>query len=299
MWKKGPPTTHPLDEYVTPLLGYTPSMHHTIICDRWHIGEAIYPFVMGRNSKMDLGVFWYIERFLASKGASITVLRPPLNTLLKRYIERGDGYVKYEQMTEICRRYDRYGYHSERVRTADDVVANAEGTTTRALGLDNLVTYVGPPAPGVVYVGDVRNCTGAHCAHRQRHSVYGTAFMPYTATSGHYLANAIVMGNAKNDGIGIINACDVDDIRAAYETLGRPLLIALGTRASRRLTARGLDHAAAPHPQFIRRFHHKAMHAYGRLLFDLIGTERNELQWRPSSAPRTASARTPTSLIRS
>src|ERR687897_2440373 len=45
---KGPPHHHPLVEYEQPLFHYRPGTGRHIICDRWHVGEAVYPEVLGR-----------------------------------------------------------------------------------------------------------------------------------------------------------------------------------------------------------------------------------------------------------
>src|SRR5690348_14510865 len=65
---KGPCISHPLDEYELPLINYRPGAKH-IVCDRWHLGEAIYPAILKRNTKWDVAIDRHIELFLRSRGA--------------------------------------------------------------------------------------------------------------------------------------------------------------------------------------------------------------------------------------
>lgn len=297
---KGPPKAHPLDEYVIDIADYRPHEDTTLICDRWHLGEVVYPEVLGRKTLMDDAVRLYVDLFLQARGASITILNPPLPELVRRSDHRPDDLVRRADIVEIRNQYEvlaeRYG--SYEYRTADDVVATANGAATHALDSGRFITYVGHPRPRVVYVGDVRSCLGGNlCTHKRHHSHLGPAFMPYRGTSGHYLMRALCETNV--DRIGIVNACDADSIMDVWITLGGPRLVALGVQADRQLDRYELPHASAPHPQYVRRFHHTAVSAYGTLLSDLIGTERNELGWRPSSPARPASPRTTRSSVRS
>ena len=283
--RKGPPKRHPLNEYVLPLVTYEPNVDQQhIICDRWHIGESIYPYVLGRKTVLEVATYAYIELFLQSRGASITVLRPSFDELQRRSAIREDDLVNpIRDLPELWRRYEECNGYSPAVRTPDECIAHAEGAARRAMVCAPFVTYVGHPAPRTIYVGDVRACKGGGgCPHEKRHHARGPAFMPYQSTSGLYLMRALTRGNMP-DRVGLMNACDVDDIFAAYEAFLAPQVVALGARAHQKLSDEGIPHATAPHPQYVRRFHHAAIHAYGRLLANLVGTERNELAWRPSS----------------
>jgi hypothetical protein len=284
MLHRGPPTSHPLDEYVVPLLEYRPTLWDTIICDRWHVGETVYPRVLKRHTDMDHAVHWYIELFLESRGVVVSVLCPSLEELLDRYMERGDDYIPIDKLALIHRYFEKHARVRGAFPTPDAMLDTAQGVTLRALHIGGLITYVGPPLPKVVYVGDVRGPAN--------HPPLAPAFMPYRGSSGHYLMRALISARPTEVKIGLINACDVDDIEAAHALLGFPQLIALGRNAERKLRRLGFDFAAAPHPQYVRRFHHSALEAYGRLLVDLIGTDRNELQWGQSLGQARASAST-------
>lgn len=285
---KGPPTLHPLDEYVTPLLTYRPDFAQHIICDRWHWGEMVYPAVMNRKTKMDDAIFDYIELFILSRGGITVLLDRPLRLLQHRIAERGDDYVHIGQLDEI-----KASFRSLRTRsttggffvvdepTPDSIIALARGMELRAVKPEKFITPVGHWTPEVMFLGDTRNCRGGElCHHRgQRHPALGTAFMPYAATSGHFLFSSLVRAPKYS---AFANACDVDDVVSLWNEYSRPEIVALGVTADHYLNQLSIRHAAAPHPQLVRRFHHSAMSAYGTLLVELIGTERNELKWRPS-----------------
>src|SRR5262249_17605856 len=156
------------DEYVLPLLDYRPDYDEHVICDRWHWGEWVYPRVLGRSSLMDEAVFWYVEAFLRSRGAY--VVRP--TTALQK-IERclrvpGYHLIKPGQLGGLLAAYRVVGRQSTlrsctvspvTDRQLNDVIASARVHEDRARALNEYVTYVGPPSPSYLLLGDVRNRT--------------------------------------------------------------------------------------------------------------------------------------------
>jgi hypothetical protein len=286
LFHRGPPTRHPLDEYVTPLLDYRPDTGRHIVCDRWHWGEMVYPTVLNRKTKMDAPVFQYIEMFLQSRGAVTTLMCPPLEELEACVVRRGDGLISVNQLPELrhmfihTRDFSTTGDFVSHRPTPDSVIANAQSAERRAAGLNSFVTPVGHPSPEFIIFGDVRGCSGVDCQHRIAHSTLGPAFMPYNGTSGHYLLSALDTPLGMMFGIMFANACDVDDVRK-LNVDRRCKIIALGKNAHRRLDELNIRHAAVPHPQYVRRFHHLAAPLYGQLIRELIGTERDETGWRP------------------
>lgn len=280
---RGPPgDRHPLDEYVMPLLAYRPGQHLHVICDRWHLGEWVYPAVLHRETQMDLAVFRWIELFLLSRGASTVVINPMPGILQTRMDKRGDEMIDREQLVALHKRYvyaDRMSLtgYTNSMPSVDDIIAAAVGAESRAISPRTYTTLIGSPAPETLILGDVRNCVGNICTHATRHSPLGPAFMPYPATSGQYLMRAVT----KVRNVAYANACDVDDVSKMWLDLGQPHVVALGVRAAKKLANAGIMHAAVPHPQFIRRFHYGGMRPYGKLINELMGTGRNELSWRP------------------
>lgn len=258
---KGPPVLHPLDEYVIPLLDYRPFRGGHIICDRWHWGESVYPQVFGRSTAYDDAVRYYTELFLMSRGAYVVhVTGPKCRT--RRCIEhRGDNLVNIESVQRMHHLFD----DCERVALTEFVrvdghtvyddalkyvnIIERGGTLGRAAArLSDFTTYVGPPKPSLLLLGDVRGKSIPHVSDLR------PAFMPYPSTSGHYLLTHMTrtLNITQLGSIGIANACDVDDVESLWETLGRPYTVTLGRRADK--LAGKLANHSVPHPQFIRRF---------------------------------------------
>jgi thymidylate kinase len=100
------PGSDSFKEYVQPLMGYRPTDPFHVICDRWHLGERIYPKVLGRDTDMNRDVFDEVEKFLELLGAII--VRPYVGTytLKKRIIERGDDLITPQMLGSIA-----YGYN--------------------------------------------------------------------------------------------------------------------------------------------------------------------------------------------
>jgi hypothetical protein len=284
---RGPPEgRHPLDEYAAPLFEFDPREPRHIVCDRWHLGEVVYPIVKGRPTSMTPGVHTWIEKFLMTRGAFVGIVNPSYPLLKQRLNTRGDDHVDEKELWQIREQFDLLDmwhhrtYHS--APTVDDILASAGGVRTR-VHKTRFTTYVGPYAPELVLVGDRRHCSGVDCQHGKKHSVYGPAFAPYPATSGQWLMDALAAaGKGATSSIGFINVNDVDDIGQFYEEAFRPKLVALGVNASHGLDARGLKHSAIPHPQYMRRFHHHKSKQYTDLIIGCWNQGRNHLTWRPS-----------------
>ncbi len=267
-----PPQSHPLDEYVLPLVTYRPGGHQHIICDRWHWGERVYPRVFERSTQCTDGVHVYTEMFLRSRGAVVVYLDPPLGQMRNRIITRGDEVVRPEMLERIIRGYAQVrnqtllktvtigGYATgERVMS---VVAAARNSEREISDLGAYVTYVGPPRPELLLLGEVRNEGSSKGPHTP-------AFMPYPATSGAYLYRHMPYVDVTRLA-GVANACDVDDPVALWKTLAEPRVIPLGNVARRRCVSLGIPivPVVVPHPQAWRRFHHNEGDVYAQLLRD-------------------------------
>ena len=282
--KKGPPTQHPLDEYVLPLLTYRPLQGHHIICDRWHVGEWIYPEVLGRPTQADRAVWYYIELFLQSRGALVFYPRTPVDVLKQRVTERGDDLIQVHQLAKIHAGYnfmrDQHVIPSRHwtVGTHSDVemlVTHGQHRERMAARLNSLTTYIGPPAPEWLLVGDVRNDV-------QSPDDLRPAFMPYRGTSGHYLFSAL--RRHQFTGVGLINANDVDDaLWAQYDIFHDVDVVALGNHAHGKMNGAGRDHPGVPHPQYVRRFHNKHGDAYAEAIQRARQGE-DMITWRPTSS---------------
>jgi hypothetical protein len=277
---KGPPRSHPLDEYVTPLLSYRPTREHHIICDRWHVGEWVYPAVLGRKTDADKAIWYFTEMFLASRGALVIYPEYTVDSLVKAVTELGDDLIEVGQLGKIAGAYafmaDKHITVSTHVRgkSPEALVALARHRENMAERLNLHTTYVGPPKPEWMIVGDIRNGT--------YEGDLRPAFMPYRGTSGHYLMSALSPGQLRS-GLGIMNACDVDDPHIAqFFTFEDVPTVPLGNHAHAKMNGAGAEFPGAPHPQFIRRFHHRQSEEYASAIIRARKGQEN-ITWRPAT----------------
>lgn len=278
VWHRGPATQHPLDEYELPLVDYRPGMSRHVICDRWHLGEAIYPTILARETRWDVAVARHIDLFLKSRGAYVVGMTAPTDELVTRLINRGDDLIEPSQLTAISYAYRmlRDEFHVSNfmepsgIITPRYVVGHAYPHQQPCIALNRFETYVGTPHPRRLLLGEIR----AKLLPTRRGM---PAFAPYPATSGHYLLTHL---NAPRLDVGLANACDVDNPLLLWKALNRPPVVALGRRAHTQLRDMDVPHATVPHPQYIRRFHHKGGPAYADLIMTVKSGE-DMTSWRP------------------
>lgn len=283
---KGPPTRHPLTEYAVPLLDYIPGEGTHYILDRWHWGEMVYPAVTGRKTEMTDAMFVYTEMLVRQRGGLVVNLTAPDGVLLERCAGRPEMFgedviLKASTLfTELSdRTYTPIRFNSVLVEDIVDSARQREHLAT--IMRDQRTPVMSTFSPKVLLFGDVRVCPGgAECRHRVRHYTRGTAFMPYSATSGDYLINAYGPFELLRDHVALANACDVDDPARIRDVFHFPSIIALGSKAHNRLARERIRHASVPHPQYVRRFHHAAAAEYGQLIREVVGTTRNEISWQ-------------------
>lgn len=265
---RGPPTRHPLDEYATPLLDYRPGRGQHVLCDRWHVGESVYPVVFDRPTRLDDAVRTYVELLLRSRGALVVHCVASTAYVVRCLFERGDAVVRPVHVPAL-----KAGFAAAETRsllpwrravvgTADPValVAEARRLEHAVSALGDYVTYVGPPDPALLLLGDRRGPV------QNALDAYGTlpAFVPRPATSGHWLLTALATHAPEIvRSLGVANANDVDDAERLWRTLGRPPTVALGRRAA--ATALFADRVV-DHPQCARRFRYHFSNDYVREL---------------------------------
>jgi hypothetical protein len=295
-----PTDVHPLDAYVKPLLRHRPGTGQHVIYDRHYVGEWIYPGVFDRPSRADTATWRYVEMFLASRGALLVHADPPDEVIRANVARRGDDLVSPDDAVNAAQRFrSRIGQSQlPRLTYADindpllitSVIGRARELDDHAAVLNPFTTYVGPPRPRYLLLGDVRHAlrNRVGCEHVGDSTRYGAAFGPYPGTSGHFLLEHLspLLFPAGRPVLGIANACDVDDVAKLRRALGNPNVAALGRNAHRRLlnTITGPDDAlfgAAPHPQWVRRFAHRHGWSYGVIVRGALERRANQLGWRP------------------
>lgn len=297
---KGPPTTHPLAEYENPLFTYRPGTGQHIICDRWHVGEYVYPSIFGRGTQADTAVMRHIDAFLNSRGAVVVHMNIDRERHRNLLETRGDDVVSVDMLDRIRERFTEYLMthttlpvlgitHHDSPFNIESIITLARTFETTAAKLNSFITYVGPTSPRYLLVGDVRHAvqkmlpTNRDFAMRYPTStlMLGPTFGPYRATSGHFLLD-VIPDKMWREGVGIANANDVDDFLTLRRTLGNPQTVALGRNAWRTITSLGVISAGAvPHAQYVRRFHHGYNRDYGELIYTAAILGENLLSWRP------------------
>lgn len=272
----GPPRRHPLQEWEVPLWRYRPGAGQHVILDRWHLGEKVYPSLLGRDCVMDQATDWHIELTLRTRGALLVHVTAEDAHVRRRVETRGDDLVT----PAIAARARERFFDAFRETTLPHVVVSTDPGTSvddqlrqvldaaerlewEYTPFDSFVTYVGPRQPKLLLVGDVRGVNG-----RWTH-IPAPAFVPYASTSGHYLLTALrTRVQPWNLPIGLANACDQDNVRALHRALGEPQVVGLGRNAQRALVKAGVPHREAPHPQYWRRFRHREHATYADMIIE-------------------------------
>lgn len=290
--KKGPPTSPDgFTEYLIPLAGYRPGRGKHVICDRWHVGELVYPTIFGRQPVLDETQFRYIDLFLKSRGAVLVPVNATTPVLLDRVLKRGSNETIHEvtagqKMLNAAILESTLPGRFETVRTDSDtpLVAQVDMIISAAAlnealysNLAEFPVYVGSGLPSLLILGDVRETSRDDIP---------TAFAPLPSSSGAYLHRALqASGSGLLDSVGFANVHECAFV-SLWEELGQPPTVVLGNLAARTVQQRSVPFAIdqwgfAPHPQFIRRFHHRAHAEYGNVL-RRAALDREDLRsWRP------------------
>lgn len=306
VWHADAPTRHPIAEYMVPLFSYRPGTGRHVVLDRWHWGERVYPKVLDRLSQLGDAEWWSIEAYLRRLGALVVHCeRDTRQEYVDVYRERGldatpDAW-QYAQLDRIRLEFTRTGYRSQLPTLMhvpgrfelDEIVARARELERCYRDLNEFTTYLGRLRPATLLLGETRNIV----PERDPANRY-PAFVPFSSSSGLYLLRALASLNSRSwiHSTGIANACDVDDVFTLWKTLGEPDVVALGVDAARALARIGdVPYGVVPHPQYVRRFHHRLHVEYGRLIYDTAKKRGDHRQWPQSSTVTADATSTPTS----
>ena len=261
------------------------------VADRWHWGEATYaplkrPHTCVNDNYGLLGIpgWRWVEMVLASRGVSQFWLYQPLDVIQMRLRGRGDDYVTEQDLETIIGLYttaakSTHGLAGTITPPPDSIdeipnlaAALIEIATKRVYDAEFLrefPEYIGAVKPKALLVGDDRiNKDGTILP-----------FMPYNGNSGDYLLSALPETLWRE--VGVVNSDDVKNMRfiELWMALGQPQIVALGRMAEKRLLRSGVSSAdiiVAPHPQYVRRFHHHDRVEYGLALERFANKETTE-----------------------
>ena len=305
---KGPPTSHPLDEYLLPLLNYRPGTNVHYVLDRWHWGEFVYPQLLGRKTQLDAASWWYLNQYVRRLGGVVVLCHASTESVIAEHTARGETmhaadhevatklFVEASHQAAVAQLTHRWET-DDRYTNVREIVRVAQLWESYVTPLAHYVTYVGAVRPRYLLLGDVR-----HGVDRIEQIISRTdrrpAFMPYNATSGQWLLNALTRSTDLRASTAIANARDVDDVFQLWRDLGKPKIATLGKQAHSELQPYNLPHGRAPHPQFGRRFYHHHQDSYVAALFGALENQEDNWTWRGSSPGQPEPRSTPRSSTR-
>lgn len=278
----GPPVKSPLEEYGYDYEGYRAGDGNLIV-DRLHYGPLVYSQLYrktGPYGELGLAGFRWVELLLMARGCRTFIVDQEVDVLQERLERRGEDFIDLKDLAFIRNRYlelSRLGASVSGVVTPEGDTTDIEEMIIEACTAYSyfsewavdVPSYVGHTQPRAVLVGEKRG-------GKPPHETEG-AFMPTQRTnSGSYLLEALPDPYWKS--IGLMNGCEHDPglVRAAVPTTK---FVALGQKAHQVLEKGGIPHATVPHPQKVKRFHHKMKEEYGQLIEQVTGTEEDRLSW--------------------
>lgn len=275
---RGVPERPVLDEYQHDIEDYRPGGNRAIICDRWHLGDIVYGELYRGKSYLG-GVagagFRFVELFLRSRGGITILVDGEENELRRRLTERGEDYLQMEHIGHVLSHYREVfketatGFLIATDPDPEAILKHAAFWGEVSKDLAPFPGYVGSRTPRVLLVGEKRGNAGTPSL---------CAFRPTSkGNSAEFLLESIPKSMWRE--VGLVNAYEEDDLPKLLEVLAQPPVVALGRKASERLTELGIEHAGLPHPQYMRRFHAGKGLYYGEALRNYIGTDRKEFSW--------------------
>jgi hypothetical protein len=232
------------------------SLSTLVICDRWHVGELIYGPELRGECRLTGPQVVHIEMLLTALGAVKVMCDTSEKELSRRW--------QAEQRNELIgaafalEARDRYAAHADKwdwqwslpgweAGKLEVLLSLAERNTRRALRLASIGGYVGAAWPWTVLVGDQ---PGDGIRADARFSL--RAFTPgrQSSSASYLMACLEVTGLWRTAGVVNSNV----DLKGIEEVLKPQRFVALGKKASARLTQAGIEHESVPHPQYQRRF---------------------------------------------
>jgi len=286
--KAGPPDPELdiLEEYELAIQGYRPGQHTHVVCDRWHVGELIYGPILRGTSRLDLARLTHLEMFLRSRGALVVHLTAPPLEIIERRKRRGEmDLLADDQVELVLHEYmdvlwdtatrTRIGYWGqntqEDVKLLREMMSYAWDLDLAARPLEEFPTYIGPPKPEYLLLGEQRNT--------RPDDRWEAAFVPVpTGNSGHYLLSNLPPELRVK--AGIANALE-EDLTGLLAALDYPNVVALGKEAHNAVSEISWKHGTVPHPQYWRRFYHDHKVVYRRILREAALFGEDLLSWRP------------------
>lgn len=272
----GPLETDPITEYTGGIQWYRPGSGVDVICDRWHWGEEVYGPKYRGESKFSLASWSHVEKTLMVRGAVVAFLGGDPTEIANRLNTRGDDMVASTDVLDLIARYydvaasselPWFQYVNPTEDDADDLLLMARIAEMTAKVLNPFPSYAGSVSPHYLFIADRDQWAGS----------FEAALTPFPDTPSSFLLDTMFITLLREVGVANTN----EDVRALWDTLGRPLVVALGAPADIACTEAGIKHGTAPNPTHIWRYHPEAQEAYGEVVRDALKNGKDNLTWRP------------------
>lgn len=250
----GPPKKRPADEYIDFLL----SLKQPTVCDRFHLGELVYgPMLRGKVGITPLELLT-IERMLRLKRAILIHAATDMDVANERLavskqrelvdwtmnINASRLFEKVIAQTNVSTVFRYNGIAHEQL----DLMLNVIERWLRLSDKPRGTKYTGIGTTGgrkLVFVGEQvnKNITWRH--------------LPFDkGLSSEFLAEAFEAAGILERFVYICNADKLTEAEAAALAGPTTRFISLGKKADKKLNEFGVQHAALPHPQWVKRFHY-------------------------------------------
>jgi len=262
------------------------------VLDRYHTGSIVYGTIFRGTSDLTEFQHWLLEMELKSCSALMVHVTVPWENQVAVIKERrktsdGDQFEAIDKQKAIRDKYAEVMEHTALEKVDFDwtrgdtfeklfeVKLNRvlDAVVNRPEALFSSVPSLGWWEAPYVLVGDepstfasVKHMFDVHGVSLDR--MRGVGGAPFNSTSGEYLYRSLQSAGIQND-VCIFNSRLIDgrEIQDVWDSWPFPgTTIALGKKASERLERVGVEHVMVPHPQYMRRFHHKDIKLYGEMI---------------------------------
>jgi hypothetical protein len=251
---KGPPA----DEYIDFLL----ALKKPTVCDRFHLGELVYgPMLRGKAGLTPLELVT-IERVMRLRQTVVVhAVTDPRLANRRLVVSKEHEVVNQDQNLAAAGRF------AEVVpRTNAGPVLRYDGSS-----MDNLNAVVRKLAMidasadrGMSYTG-IGTVTGRKLVFvgEQVNKNVTWRGLPFDrGASSQFLLDVFTAASIPEKAVYICNADRLTGEEAKQLRQGPTVFVALGAKASKKLTELGISHSALPHPQYVKRFHWKRQSEY-------------------------------------
>lgn len=263
----GVPGPDPASDYAKFLI----NMKEPTVCDRFFYGEMVYgPLLRGKSVIKPLERM-VIERLCRMRNALLIHANTPLALVSERLRVMGDDMITQEQNEKAYEAFNSVlsdsslpvlSFSSVYDNSAERFIINkldvmAYNMLNKAIEAAKVITGVGTvDRPTVVLVGEKLNINQTWmCVPFDR------------GPSSEFLNECIIRAGINESELYIVNADTLTKAEVDFLYLNSAVkFVALGSKASIKLSEYEVQHVAIPHPQYWKRFHYTRKNEYIKML---------------------------------